>query len=314
MLRDLKFLGVALVAALGMGAMGSASASAEPFLFKSTSAHTTLNGEGEGTKMTVQGGTVECEEASFNGTMAEEILGGITLTAGYENCTAFGGLAEAEVTMNGCVYVFEPKTKESSNYEVEGLIDCEEGEAIVVTVEIAGVTKCTVHIGAQEELETVTVEQKGSPGQIQASLTMTGIEYSQTAGLGLGACETAENEANGTYESAATVTGYSEEEQVSLSLFVSLGSILMTPGKATYNKVGQNIPFTVKNVGEEELEEIEFATSKVRYKPKGKCPEALAVGADCVEEVECAQKPAGAAQLKVTGQPLAVATSKLRGC
>jgi len=212
MTRNLKTLGLALIAVIATVAMTASSASAEIFVFKSEAASTTLKGEQEGSgKIKVEAGTVTCEKTKFSGEMPDEYEFEVTMTPTYESRSMGEGTTEDVTT--GCDYLFVANEKESTNYEAEARIKCEAGKAITITKKVLGVTKCTITIGAQEGLKTVTSAETGSPTALRTTIAFSSLKYSQTAGTGLGACATLENKTNGTYEGTVVVKDFQGESQ-----------------------------------------------------------------------------------------------------
>jgi opacity protein-like surface antigen len=203
MLRILKVLAVLAVAACAMTAVASASAVER---FHSEGGPTTLTGSQVGTDVfTTDGGTVECEEAKYTGTQANATATTITVAPTYSNCSALSGFASATIDMNGCEFKFnEPSAK------LEGTTDivCPAGKEITVTASSFGTSKCIIHIPPQTGLGTIeyTNEGTGPTREVIIFGFLIGIDYTETAGTGFGACS-ANTGTNGTYECVITVTG-----------------------------------------------------------------------------------------------------------
>ena len=220
MIRNLKVLGLAVVAIFAMSAMVASAASAS-YWFKSDAAAgktTTLKGEQikreiskevfANDEFTTTAGIVKCTAATYTGSAVGPTQTSVTLHPVYTGCTAFG--FTAEVTTTGCNYVFDVT---ATNFAATTTIECETGKEITVVAKLAGVTKCTVHIGAQDAgTITLTNATKGSGVKdIHADINIaSGISYTETAGTGAGACANG-GAATGSYIGTATISGFNEE-------------------------------------------------------------------------------------------------------
>lgn len=201
MIRNFKVLGLTLVAALALGAMGASAASAQNYHFTSSQEHTTLTGKQVGTDVfTVDAGKTSCEEANYSGTQSGTTALEITLVPSYSQCKV-EPIGSAVIDMNSCDYVFTAKTK--PNVEVH-IVCANAGDKIQVTASALGTLKCTVDI-APQTLTGVTVEAVAG-GDITGKVNISGISYQQTSGSGLGACA-AKTNTNGTYVGHATIDG-----------------------------------------------------------------------------------------------------------
>jgi hypothetical protein len=176
MIRNIKVLGLALVAVLAMSVVAVGSASAAEFTASSYPA----NGEGGQTtphKFTVQGQAVECSTANFTGSLSAA-SGELNITPVYENCIAFGFL-NATVSMNGCTYKFTAGTGSADNYTGGVHIVCPAGKSITVVA-----ATCTVHIPAQTPtVNTVDFENKTATGDVLVTSTAEGIHSNPTSGF-----------------------------------------------------------------------------------------------------------------------------------
>jgi len=161
MIRNLKTLGLALVAVLAMSAVVASAASAQ---FTASSYPTTVTATSAlgNDDFKTEAGSVECA-GHFEGTSAEA-SSTMTIKANYTGCKAFG-FAEASVNMNGCDYVFH------SNGEVD--LECSGTNKVVITA-----AACEVQIGSQTGLKSVTLNN-GS-GDITAQANVGGIAYTVT--------------------------------------------------------------------------------------------------------------------------------------
>ncbi len=314
MTHNLKTLGLALVAVVAMSAMAASAASAEMFVFTSA-AHTTLAGTQVGaTKMTVDAGTASCETAKFSGAMTSDTALEVSLVPTYSECK-FSGLTGTTIDMNSCEFVFGAVEKEGSNYEVENRIDCAKStESIAITAKVAGVLKCTVDIGEQEGLKKITVSNEGSPTKLHTSIGLSGIKYSQTAGSGLGHCETLENTTNGTYEGVETIEGKNEGgTQVSVEALQIPQKIKIKSNPIKFT--GAKETFEVENLVNEAIT-IKFWIHPGVLNPMQNCVKLAKKGDTCKEELECTAAVATGLKLDlgVITQPLGGDAVKVEGC
>ncbi len=230
MIRNLKALGLSLVAIFALSAMVASAASANqivstPYWFASDGDWTTLSGS-QGTPGDVfetdAGLPIKCTTTNYSGSVSVTTTTTITLTPSYANCT-FGGFT-ADVVTNGCRYEFHADGKTGTTttdppadtihwenkYHTETTIKCDPGKDITVTATQAGVVKCTVHIGEQNLPTGIVLTNETKTGgvkDIKAHINFTTIKYSQTEGSGLGKCATADNTNNGKYTGSATISG-----------------------------------------------------------------------------------------------------------
>ena len=220
MIRNLKFLGLALVAALAMSSVVASMASAD--VITSEASSTTLTGGQEGTDVfQVHGGEIKCTTVKYTGSIASNPASFATVTPTYSGCT-FAGLA-ATVNTNGCSY----KVNVTAGAGITtGTVDvvCAEGKEITVTAPSIGTAKCIVHVPAQTGLTSGTAANVGTTTTREITLTIAinNIKYNQTAGTAeTGNCATADNTTGGTYNGKALVTGENAAGTAHLGIFLS---------------------------------------------------------------------------------------------
>jgi hypothetical protein len=227
MIRNLKALGLALVAVFAMSAVAAVGAQAETnenkesipafFLADTTTANAIYEAEGEGPQVfnTDFGGFV-CDEVTGNGTAANTsataTLQNVAYTGGFEEtaeCLALEAFG-ATVDFNTCDYLFKAVTSTGAG-TAEGTADVQcatEGDKIEVIV--AG-GLCTVTVPAQEGLGPITYHNKVVEGlnndQVTVDASVKNIKYE---GHGL-FCETGVRN-NGTYEGNAIVKAFNDNE------------------------------------------------------------------------------------------------------
>ena len=166
MIRNLKALGLALVACFALSAMAASAASAQQGVLTSDGPVTldmTETGVGQNAT-TMFGEKIECQGTIYTGhqynvTPHMPIPGPTTLftvTPHYNNanCTSFPGPRKATITMNGCDFVFHiGATVGPDRYELFADIVCPAGQKIVKHVYLApndeAVPWCTYTIGPQ---------------------------------------------------------------------------------------------------------------------------------------------------------------------
>lgn len=315
MYRTLELLGSALVAAIVLFATVASPAQGEIFALSSEVEKTTLRGEQEGlTKIGVDGGTVSCEVAKFAGEMSGEYAFETAFTPTYEKCNMGEG-SSAEVKMNGCKLVFTTGTKEGSNYELEARIRCESGKSISIVKTVLGVTKCTVDIGPQAGLSKATATEAGSPSAIKTSIALSGIKYSQTAGTGLGACATAENTSNGTYEGTETIKGFVGETQQPMKDEALPKTIEISKNPVQFNGMNTTATFDITNISGESLTITNFVIDGTLMHMAKCVNKTLAKKGDkCTEEMKCVAPGGEEPWIGVIVGPPGGARTKAKGC
>jgi hypothetical protein len=203
-MRNLKILGLALVAMFAMSVVMATAASADEFTAEKYPA--SLVGAKDSTfvdEFNTTTGIVKCETPSYTGTVKESATS-VSVTPSYTGCTAFG--FPATIDVNGCQYKFNVNGGTSTEGDVDLVCGA---SSITVTAISAGTIKCTVHAATQSDI-TGTVKYKnigsGTTQEVTLEAALTGIDYSHTKGTGLGAC-TAGSATNGTLTAKGIVTG-----------------------------------------------------------------------------------------------------------
>ncbi len=221
MIRSLKLLGLALVAALAINAVAVGMASAD--VLTSEKSVTTLTGTQEGEDVfEVDGGKVTCTHVTYSGTLTASSSSSVTVTPTYTGCT-FVGLA-ATVTMNGCDYLV---TINSAVGNTTGNVDivCPTGNEVTVTAPSIGTAKCIVHVPPQNNLTTSTgtnLTGAGTTKELTLDINITNISYSQTKGTAeTGNCETKDNTTGGKYTGKALITGENSTATEHIGIFLS---------------------------------------------------------------------------------------------
>jgi hypothetical protein len=198
MIRNLKALGLALVALVALSALVASSASAAGERFHSEVEPTILTGTNTNTHVFAAGSAhVECTEATFRGTATLKTEATQTVHPTYNGCTFLGEPATVDTT--GCNYVFSSETV-AGVLPVE--IECTSGYAIKVTS-----PGCTLTFGAQKNTGGVTVTNEGS-GTTRDSkvVSSTGATFTKSGSLCFLVSGT-----TGTYTGTTTVKGFKDE-------------------------------------------------------------------------------------------------------
>ena len=230
MIRNLKVLGLALVAVFALSAMAASAASADDFTAESYPV--TLTGthdpETPADKFTTTGGSVECPNATYHAT-ASGATTALTVTPEFnspnDTCKAFG-LLPTIIDMNGCTFTFNVNAGTTT-----GTVDIHEctnpatGIAVTVNDNTAGTmtTKCTVHVEEQTGINGVTYKNVGAGAtrEVTIEINSNNVKYTETAGTGFGACGTGVTHTNGTFVGKAIVTGEVDEASTHVGLFLS---------------------------------------------------------------------------------------------
>lgn len=207
-MRNLKVLGLALVAVLAMSSVVASMASADSFTGETGTV--VLTGSQEGNDIfTLTGGSITCKEAKLVGT-STAISSTVTITPTYpektvggeQNCTALG--LPGVIHANGCTYLLH------IGAGTEGTLDinCPAGKELTVTAGAPPTIRCTIHIGSQAGLTKVTFSNTGSgvTRELLVETAVSTLKYSHTKGTGLGAC-TPGSATNGGYTGKARITG-----------------------------------------------------------------------------------------------------------
>lgn len=218
----LKTLGLALVAALAMGAVlaGGASAS-EPAELNAEVGSVTIDGTQPAEQVQVftrEGEQVFCESATFHAE-AEDEDEAIALKPSYEGCTMLG-VGPATIEVNGCSYLFNLTDNTSSFTATSGLA-CPEGKEIEILAYVSEAkhgsetTVCEYTLGSQTGLKTTELTNENASeatpkGWIFAHLEIGEISSkSQKNFLICGE----ESDSSGTLEGELELKGTNAEEE-----------------------------------------------------------------------------------------------------
>lgn len=179
MTRKLRPIGLALVAALAIGAIGASAAQATQFHTKGGVYPATVTGvhlTNQIFKFDVEAGKnneLICKKASFSGTLSKASTQ-LTIHPTYEECT-FSGI-NATVNTEKCNYVFNSGAKINPD-EYTGTLDieCEPNQFINVVT-----TTCEIHITPQNGLKEIILIDSTAAGNILTEFNLAAFSYSIT--------------------------------------------------------------------------------------------------------------------------------------
>ena len=164
MIRNLKALGLALLAVVALSAIGAQEGTAAiEHEFISDSTRTIITGGNTGSHEFTIGsvGTVKCNKATFEGTVSEGLsfeVDRLTVKPTYHECS-FGGQF-ASVFFNDCAYVFDTDTNggnSTGGLHAAATIECAFANKVQIHT-----ANCTITIGAQEVPAALSYTNDGS--------------------------------------------------------------------------------------------------------------------------------------------------------
>lgn len=216
MARNLKILGLTLVATFAFSAIIASGASAFTTFTAVGAEDTTLSASGIGSGQVFSTGESKttCTEISFdNATMAAESATEITAEPTYGGtCTiTIGSLGTltAKIDTNGCHYLFT-----ASGFVH---IKCPEGKQIEITAKILGTFRKCIDIHQQTPATAVVdYTNTGTVGQMDVEIesTVSGITYEKTANCAFGDLE----DNDSAYSGKVTLTGSHEGSFVGMTV------------------------------------------------------------------------------------------------
>lgn len=197
MIRNLKALGLALVAVFAFSAMAAASASATDAFTVEGGGSATVTGVGTNNVFfitqaeTKHGVEVSCAKAHFESTLAsgathttvKALYTGTTAEPTSAHCGAGALLGKAEVKMNGCDYELTGTTTGSDVHTTGAdatisVLCAKAGEHIEIIT-----SSCTIKVPAQTPTEGGVTYTNEAGGKVTIHATVTGITYTSTGGL-----------------------------------------------------------------------------------------------------------------------------------
>lgn len=214
MTRNLKVLGLALMAVFAFSAMAASAASAQEQGMLTTEAGNPVTLDAtetgvEANSLTAFGEKVECPGSSYDGHEVgsttnpvpnKATTATITPTYNQATCVATPGPHKATVTTNGCDYVFHvgettPAGNKEGTYGVTADVVCPATKSIIVDVYFASgnenIKVCEVTIGPQTGLAGGHLTNTPSE-DVDVTGTFKGIKASKSGLCGAASTETAE--------------------------------------------------------------------------------------------------------------------------
>ena len=169
MIRNLKTLGLAVMAMFALTAV--AASAAQAIEFHSEIENTTITASTEAGSNSVfdaAGASISCASGTFTGSQVAKTSPTLTVTPAYSGCT-FLEVLNVPVNMNGCQYTF------SANGEVA--VTGESCTAITFEAKL-----CKVEVGKQGNLKEVTYTNAGTGTGRDVTVTphVTGITYTSS--------------------------------------------------------------------------------------------------------------------------------------
>jgi hypothetical protein len=194
MIRNLKALGLALVAALALGAMGASAAQATIGNAQLTieGGSGFIHGKDEVAMQYTRNGRVKtCATGHYKSSTVTSGDTSITVTPEYSNCTSAG--LPATVTTNGCSYILTLTADPGHTFTAITHISCPPGKVIETHIyssahnHATGLSLCTYHVGAQSNKTEISLTNKAAGGTtpkdwITADITIGGIVSTRTSG------------------------------------------------------------------------------------------------------------------------------------
>ena len=177
MIRNLKALGLALVAMLAMSAMAAASASAQEGEVYETAGIYPVHIQGADVaqtagdptpSLTANGEVVHCTKTLYTGNLTAASKR-VTITPTYEDCHS---PTPVTVTMNGCAYEFHHATTgaNTDTWPITADLECPVGKVAEVhkyssmANHTAGTSNCTLTMAAQTGLTGATLYEETTAG------------------------------------------------------------------------------------------------------------------------------------------------------
>ncbi len=209
MIRNLKALGLALVAMFAMSAMAASAASAAEFTSGSYPQTLKTVDSGEEDLFTVSGNELTCSEEEFTGELKAATTA-LTVTPDYKGCKTKGQtFNNVTVTTNDCTYSFHATTKNGINHHSGKVtIVCPIGKVIEIHHyttahnHSTGSSNCTNTVAGQTAGGTVTYTNVGGDVIIEGTVTVNAVLHGQCS-FGLTVNATSEYHTSTTAEAAS---------------------------------------------------------------------------------------------------------------
>jgi hypothetical protein len=233
MTRNLKALGLALVAVFALSAVAASAAYAEGVseLTPQSNQHVIITGHQEKViYKTAAGQEVTCEKITYDGTINGNTAT-LTLEPTYSSCHTTFPKFPTTITMNGCDYLIHGQlTKPAGTFQASTDIVCPSPGGVESTIEVhiysnVGHTEllCTATIKGQTGLTTITIRNTaGTPDDVTLESNLTGIQATSHQALcGQKTVWQNTTSTGGITVEAYSTTGFPEVENVQVNLTVS---------------------------------------------------------------------------------------------
>jgi hypothetical protein len=211
-MRNLRILGLAIVAVLAMGAVAaSAATAASKLTAPETASKVILTAEAAATggsqtfQPTVGGGTITCKTIKIGLNTQTVNTESITARPEYGSCKFNNAIAtDVDFTTNECEYVFSNGATAGSTTNGTLNLNCKAGSAGVIMI-ITG-TNCVITVPSQD-LGTLAIDNTGGPGATR-DLTLTGNQTGIHSTETGSECPEPGTHTNGTYVGNVTIKGF----------------------------------------------------------------------------------------------------------
>jgi hypothetical protein len=211
MSRNLKVLGLALVALFALSAISASAAFAES-TFTTTAGATLTGNQPTGTtqKFTVTGQTTSCTNVKFEAIAPSADFASVDVAANYEGCTAAGFTAHIEGFAKTAAQIGEAgKCWYTLNANGSSALKCNGGDVTV------NASPCVVHVPAQSFASGLTFHNSEgvTPDDVTVTFNVTGIRGTHTDGFLCPFGSSGESN-EGILEGESTVTAEEGEKKV----------------------------------------------------------------------------------------------------
>jgi hypothetical protein len=208
MIRNLKALGLALIAVLAMSAFVASAAQAAPVITLTGGEELSVHGTGEsiGEKFTVDGVTTECKTSHYTG-LAKAKTSTLELTPEYTGCTLAGTGLTVHVRHRECKYHFALTERAGlHHHRAHVKIACPAGQSI--QIEGTG-TSCEATVGETNNtnLTTVDITTDTAAGDVTIKPNVSGITANVTKDGFLCPFNGTGTKTGGTYTATGYITG-----------------------------------------------------------------------------------------------------------
>ncbi|HEX5712078.1 MAG TPA: hypothetical protein VFX85_02055 [Solirubrobacterales bacterium] len=203
-MRNIKTLGLALMAVLSMGAVMAVAAQADTLTAQAYPAVLTGTAEpGFTDEFKTTAGVAKCPDTKYDATITGPIntAGKVLVTPTYPHvgCTYAG--FPATIDHKSCTFEFKVLALTGGTVNLECVTP---GDEITITALSAGVAKCTAHVKPQTDVPGL-IKYSNISGEVTVEVSLTEIHYTHTQGTGLGSCPSGTAN-NGTLVAKATVS------------------------------------------------------------------------------------------------------------